>query len=233
MKHLTLPVHVFALFAVCYGQQHCCYPDQYDLRESETGWNYGPVGGVSSYRGSRHVVYDFVHKKLAIEERTDSGGVRQYYKMIYDYPEGAHYLIMGTDCFKTKLTGDMKQHCIPGQASHVGSYVYGAGDSGVLVDAFLFQVKGNVTSHREVTRAGCLPVRELHTHLEPDDKTISMQSFTYENVTTTVEDPSVFTPPVPPCPPRHQFTQDVQDPELLQWIEKTKREQRISDPPRL
>ncbi|XP_078656715.1 uncharacterized protein LOC144902933 [Branchiostoma floridae x Branchiostoma belcheri] len=233
MVHLTLLLHLFILLTVCYAQKHCCYPNQYDLHESETGWSYGPVGGMASYIGTRRVAYDFVNKKLAIEETTDSGGVRQYYKQIYDYPEGAHYLIMGTDCFKTKLTGEMKQHCIPGQAQHLGSYVYGSVDSSLLVDSFLFQTKENMTTHREVTRVGCLPVRELHTHLEPANKTLSVQSMTYEDVITTVPDPSVFTPPVPPCPPRQEFSQNIQESPLLQWIEKTKREQRIADPPHL
>ncbi|XP_066286191.1 mammalian ependymin-related protein 1-like [Branchiostoma lanceolatum] len=193
-------VLLWAVLGLCAGQKPCCTPDQWEgttqelqgfLVDDKLGTVYGTV----------EVSYDFTNQKLALAENlNETGSGNTKLKVIQDYKKGTQYAIQGNSCMEFALKGSMRKQCIPDNATHIGTFSFGGmAPDGLECDAFMTTVAGmdNVYAISDMTRDGCYPVTQVSVNLMREHSTMTTQVFT--DVTPGIKDPSIFTPPVPPC----------------------------------
>ncbi|XP_078684297.1 mammalian ependymin-related protein 1-like [Branchiostoma floridae x Branchiostoma belcheri] len=194
----------WAVLGLCAGQKPCCTPDQWE----------GTIQGLQGFLvddklgtvdGTVQISYDFTNQKLALVENLNETGTGNIMvKVIQDYKMGKQYVIRGKSCMESALKGFVKQ-CIPDNATNIGSFSFGGlAPGGLECDAFMTTFAGMDNNYviSDVTRNGCYPVTQVTVNLMREHSTVTTQIFT--DITTGIKDPSVFTPPEPPCAKNYQ-----------------------------
>ncbi|KAI8485502.1 hypothetical protein Bbelb_366960 [Branchiostoma belcheri] len=194
----------WAVLGLCAGQKPCCTPDQWE----------GTIQGLQGFLvddklgtvdGTVQISYDFTNQKLALVENLNETGTGNIMvKVIQDYKKGKQYVIRGKSCMESVLKGFVKQ-CIPDNATNIGSFSFGGmAPGGLECEAFMTTFAGMDNNYviSDVTREGCYPVTQVTVNLMREHSTMTTQIFT--DITPGIKDPSVFTPPEPPCAKNNQ-----------------------------
>ncbi|KAK3603186.1 hypothetical protein CHS0354_036108 [Potamilus streckersoni] len=137
------------------------------------------------------VYYDYDNKLVAVKERrlnktasftTDTWKIMQY-------SEAISYTIENGRCQRLPLADKMPSQCIPDQAVSLGTHKY----PGFVAEVWF--VKDNNTGRSTrygVTIDSCMSVTESYITKGPEYTYVTSL---YENMTQSIDDPSVFVPP--------------------------------------
>ncbi|KAL4237804.1 hypothetical protein ACF0H5_002516 [Mactra antiquata] len=178
------------LFCVARG---CCLPTQYSANLVETTGEYNRDLDVASLAYStRDYFYDYTGKQIAYREKKDNATAHTKIDswVIFKYSTGKKYTIISNNCTTDDLTDDMESPCIPDDATPFGDHSYPAG-----IKASIWYIPDHVQGGNKrlsVTKDGCMP---LSLSIITGGSDYILRSSLYQNVTTKITDPSVFTVP--------------------------------------
>lgn len=170
--------------------QPCCTADQF-----EVGYGghvgaaaFGQVTGIAVYfRGG----FDFQGRRYGMDVY-ESGTVNQTFQLIQFFQKNTQYVIMNSQCYKSEITTDEPNRCVPDAAKYDGSFYLG--NSELLVDnwkqdgkaAGLIGYVYGTTSRSDCTPGGVSFMGEMDS---PPGKTKIISSGGYLNFTKGIPDP--------------------------------------------
>ncbi|KAL3842055.1 hypothetical protein ACJMK2_020120 [Sinanodonta woodiana] len=184
-------VHSLSVYHA-HGTKTCCGPSKWQGVVLQTIGTYSRTQDFASlaYATSR-VYYDYGNKLVAVKERrlNETAGITTDTWKIMQYSEATSYIIENGRCQRLQLAEKMPSQCIPDQAVSLGTHKYPG------FDADIWFVKDNDTGRATrygVTIDSCMFLTESYITKGPEYTYVSSL---YENMTQTIDDPSVFIPP--------------------------------------
>ncbi|XP_070582299.1 uncharacterized protein [Ptychodera flava] len=187
-----MEIIIFLLSSLAYASAFVCCPP--------TKWEgqFGEFGGYVTDKTKENAVYSralSIHVDSDIQKLAYVGVKPKNYKLIQDYSKKLQYAIEEGMCTKSALQGTILDDvCIPERAVHVATMAHFDGE--LIADSYMFDTvlyDVNVSSIAVVERSLCTPFGIQGLAKAQDVKTIYSGAFF--NITTTIEDPSVFDVP--------------------------------------
>ncbi|XP_038059121.1 ependymin-related protein 1-like isoform X2 [Patiria miniata] len=174
--------------ALSQAQKKCCFPDQYESMDGQiTGLVQSGQGTVQL--ASAQIAFDYTNRRLG-EIVTVQGSM---YQEVFDYNKGVLYVINLTmkTCQKVPLPTMQMQHCVPSNATYVGSFY--AGDHKLNADTFSYSINegsavGNVTL--SVSKDNCIPFSQTFVGSSGGNQMLTVAGFV--NYTPGIQDPSKY-----------------------------------------
>eukprot|EP00058_Branchiostoma_floridae_P014468 XP_002599956.1 hypothetical protein BRAFLDRAFT_74078 [Branchiostoma floridae] len=165
----------------------CCTPTQWSgtlrlISSSVSG------GRLSTTNQTMQYYYDYENMKVAT--------VGEGFRIVDDFNKMVKYSIFYGTCTTSSLLKPLL-NCVPANVSFVGSFQYG-GPQGFQVNEYFDGAFGpNTTRRNAYTTDSCIPVREILVSTGQAPVVVSEE---FVDIVPSIEDPSVFDIPSPPCP---------------------------------